>query len=94
MQYSASAGKWVYINPGTFGVTFIDQEVMSGTIDGTNAVFTLAHTPNPGSSLVVKINGLEENQSGGCYALSGNTVTFSGLCIPQPLDVPFASYRY
>jgi len=59
------------LEDGTF---FVEDEIPTGTIDGSNMSFTLANTPNPASSLEVRKNGLimiltEE------YSLSGDTLT-------------------
>jgi hypothetical protein len=84
-QWSSTAGEWTLIS-------LVEREVLTGTVDGTNAVFTLAHTPVAGS-LTIKRNGLEDGPTG-CWAISGNTVTFTGVCIPQPEDVMTGKYRY
>jgi len=76
----------------TASTTFIDAEVPSGTLDGSNASFTLANIPNPASSLALFRNGLLLTQ-GGDYTLSANTITFQTGAIPQPSDLLSASYR-
>jgi hypothetical protein len=87
-RWSNSAGEWVL-------VTVINQEVLTGTLDGTNATFTVAHTPVPAAGLKVQRNGLDQFQgSGGDYTVSGNTVTFTTASIPQPGDVLTAHYLY
>lgn len=58
--------------------SFADNEVPAGTLDGVNAVFTLANTPSPPSSLRIVFNGVQLNQ-GTDYSLSGKTITFSGI---------------
>lgn len=73
-------------------VGFVDAEVPGGTLDGSNASFTLANSPSPALSLELFRNGLLMSQ-GGDYTLSGNAVTFFTLSIPQPGDVLLASYR-
>jgi hypothetical protein len=88
---------------GTLGVlypspsvpNFADAETPAGTIDGTNAIFTLAHTPNPALSLELFRNGqLMKAGTGNDYTLAVGTVTFLAGAIPQAGDVLTASYRF
>lgn len=55
-------------------ITFL-QEVPSGTIDGSNLVFTLANTPAVSDSVMVFINGLIQARTTH-YSLLGTTITF------------------
>lgn len=55
---------------------FADDETPSGTIDGINTTFTLAHSPSPAGSLELFLNGLVQNR-GVDYTLSTNTITFA-----------------
>jgi len=71
---------------------FVDEEIPSGTIDGTNAVFALVNTPAPTASLSLYRNGLVQT-NGIDYTLAGNAITFSGNNIPQPSDILQAYYR-
>ena len=59
------------IEEGTF---FIEKETPVGSVNGSNKVFTLAHNPNPDSSLEVKINGQIQTLTTD-YSLSGDTIT-------------------
>lgn len=72
-------------------ITFVDKEVPSGAIDGSNAVFTLAHAPSAGAEHVF-LNGILQQSGGGDYAISGATATFNTP--PDPGSVLLASYRY
>lgn len=72
--------------------TFIDGEIPSGTVNGSNAAFTLANVPNPSSSLALFRNGLLLTQ-GGDYTLSSNAVTFQTGAVPQTGDTLAAFYR-
>lgn len=72
--------------------TFVDAEFPVGTMDGTNAAFTLANAPAPPASLELFRNGLLLSQ-GNDYTLSGNAVTFLTASVPQPGDTLLASYR-
>jgi hypothetical protein len=76
----------------SISTTFIDDEVPGGTINGTNAAFTLANVPNPPASLELFRNGLLLTQ-GGDYTLSANAITFASGAVPQPNDVLAAFYR-
>jgi hypothetical protein len=92
LVYSASSGQW---QPGTViagGVNFASDETPSGTIDGSNAAFTLAHSPIGGSLQLVK-NGLILIP-GTAYTLSANSITYLSGYIPQPGDTHVAWYRY
>jgi hypothetical protein len=77
---------------GSSGGTFVDAEFPAGTLNGANAVFTLANAPIPAASLQMFRNGMLL-RSGGDYSLSGATVTFLAGAIPQPGDALIASYR-
>jgi hypothetical protein len=74
------------------GATFVDQEVPGGTVDGANAVFTIANAPAPLSSLHLYRNGLLQ-KVGFDFALNGVTITFVTAAIPQAGDTLLASYR-
>ncbi len=71
---------------------FQDAETPAGTIDGSNAVFTLAAAPNPGGSLELVKNGVMQ-KAGVDYTVSGNTITFTSGAIPQAGDALLAWYR-
>jgi hypothetical protein len=71
---------------------FADAETPVGSVNGTNAVFTLANTPT-GTSLLVFRNGLYQ-KAGVDYNLSGSTITFVAGAIPGSGDVLAAHYRY
>lgn len=75
--------------------SFSDAEVPSGTINGTNTAFTLAHADaNTGNSLVLVRNGVVQQGGGNDYTLSGATITFTSGSIPQSGDTLQAWYRY
>lgn len=73
--------------------SFSTGEIPSGSINGSNEVFTLANTPSPASSLELFLNGLLMSQTVD-YTLSGNTISFLAASTPQTGDVLTASYRY
>lgn len=70
-------------------VVFKDKESPSGTINGTNTVFTLASTPVPGSEHVYLNGNLQRLTTD--YTISGKTITF----VNPPLvgDTIRVSYR-
>jgi hypothetical protein len=71
---------------------FVDAETPAGTINGTNAVFTLAQSPNPGSSLSIYRNGLLQKLTTD-YTVSSNAITFVTASRPQTGDILTAFYR-
>jgi prefoldin subunit 5 len=73
---------------------FVDGEVPTGAVNGTNTTFTLANAPNPSASLKLYKNGVLLAQ-GVDYSLSGATITFvSTKAAPQSGDSLLASYRH
>lgn len=76
------------------GPSFATGEVPSGTINGINDTFTLAHTPVAGSvSLYVGGSRLRSG-SGNDYTISGSTITFESGAIPLTGSNFLADYRY
>ena len=73
-------------------VVFVDGETPGGAMDGINASFTLAGTPNPAVSLALFRNGLLQ-KAGADYSLSGATIQFLPASIPQTGDSVVANYR-
>jgi hypothetical protein len=76
------------ITGGAAGLQVIG-EIPTGTLDGTNATFTLAHTPT-GNSLKL-YNGVRLTNTSD-FTLSGNTITF--INIPSVGDSLQADYEY
>lgn len=70
--------------------TAVWMETPAGTINGANAVFTLAHSPVAGT-LMLYVNGLLMLE-GGDYSLSGGTVTFVTAAKPETGDWIRATY--
>jgi hypothetical protein len=84
---------WYRLPPtGTPAVDFVDAESPAGVINGVNAVFTLAGTPLPASSLRVFRNGLLQKE-GVDFTVAVNTITFTPVAIPQLGDIVQVSYR-
>jgi hypothetical protein len=92
LQYST--GTHTYSAASVLSGTFADAETPSGTIDGSNAVFTLAHTPNPAASLALYKNGQQMIAGGADYTLATATATFTASAKPQTGDALIAFYRY
>lgn len=57
-------------------INFSDAEVPAGPIDDTNLIFTLAHTPVPGLSVELVVNGSVLRQ-GIDFAVSINQLTLN-----------------
>lgn len=70
----------------------VDWLIPSGSIDGSNATFSLPSAPNPPKSLLLIRNGLVMTD-GLDFSLSGSTITFSPGAIPQRRDSLAAHYR-
>ncbi len=71
---------------------FVDAEIPGGTLDGVNAAFTLANTPNPSTSLALYRNGLLLSQNLD-YIVASNAVTFQVGAVPRAGDTLLANYR-
>jgi hypothetical protein len=79
---------------GTIGgpTMFVDGEIPSGAVNGSNVAFTLASMPNPSASVALSRNGLLLKQ-GLDYTLSSNSILFLTGAVPQTGDTIMASYR-
>ena len=77
---------------GGGSVGFVDEEVPSGAVDGSNVAFSISSAPTPVSSLHLFRNGLLQ-KVGFDYTLSGTSITFVSAATPQPGDTMLASYR-
>jgi len=74
----------------TSGGTVIVRETPTGSADGSNATFVLAHTPIAGSEQVF-VNGIAR-EPGADYTLSDKTITM--LIIPDAGGYVRVNYRY
>jgi len=74
------------------GPNFADAEVPVGDVDGVNLTYTVAHTPNPPTSVRVYINGLRQALQ--YYSVAGNNVTFTAGDGPQANDQIWMDYRF
>lgn len=63
----------------------------TGTINGTNKVFTLPDSPSPPSSLMLIYNGMLMTQSGVDFTLAGDTITYEKA--PKTGRTHLAHYR-
>lgn len=68
---------------------FVNFEIPTGAINGTNKVFTLVNTPIVGT-LHLKLNGQEKYIANSDYSLTGNTITF----VDAPSTGAFLSVDY
>lgn len=70
-----------FVNPINSGAltssNFVDKEVPSGSINGSNTGFTLANTPVSGSEHVYLNGMLQESGSGNDYTISGASITMT-----------------
>src|SRR5689334_1259104 len=73
----------------TDGTYFVYRETPSGSVNSSNTRLTLAHIPNPRSSVCLFLNGqlLTEGEE---YTLSGATIIF--IVAPDSGDKIRASY--
>lgn len=77
--------------PGT-SPNFVDAETPAGLINGANLVFTLANSPAL-SSLHLYRNGLRQ-RLGLDYTVSGSSISFLAVAVPQVGDLLLADYRF
>lgn len=77
----------------TGGVTWSTREVPTGTINGVNTSFTLAHTPNPVGGESCYLNGTgQQPGAGNDYTISGTTITY--LTAPATGAKLWCSYTF
>ena len=75
----------------TDGTYFVYDETPSGSINGSNITFVLAHNPNPDASLQLRLNGITlKSGAGNDFTLSGDTITMAAA--PESGDSLTASY--
>lgn len=89
---TVSGPPFVLAAPAGAGPVFVDGAVVTGTLDGANAIFALPSAPVPPSGLLLFRNGVLQ-RAGADFALSGNALTFTAGSIPQPGDALAAWYR-
>lgn len=74
-------------------LTFVDNELPTGSINGINATFSLTNAPSPVASLNLYRNGILMT-AGVDYQLTGTSVVFFSTSTPQLGDILRASYRH
>lgn len=62
---------------GLSNTNFVDKEIPSGSINGSNTAFTLANSPVVGSEHVYLNGLLQESGAGNDYTISGASITFA-----------------
>lgn len=78
-------------NYNAISMHFADDESPTGSIDGVNTDFVLAHTPSPASSLKVWKDG-QRMKLAIDFTLSGKTITF--LSAPLSDSIITVDYRF
>ena len=76
---------------GLSNTNFVDKEIPSGSINGSNTAFTLANTPVAGSEHVYLNGMLQESGAGNDYTISGASITM--LSAPLTGEKFRVSYR-
>ena len=71
-------------------VNFVNRETPTGTINGSNATFTLASTPKSGTEMVFLNGVLQDAGAGNDYTISAATITM--LAAPATGDKIRVSY--
>lgn len=97
LSSGAAANKTVATADGAGNVSYsalpsFAQETPSGTINGSNTAFTLAHTPVSSTSVVVWLDGVLLLQ-GVDYTISGSSITATGI-VPATGQSLRAYYSY
>lgn len=73
-------------------MAFVDNETPTGTIDGANKDFVLAHVPSPAASLKVYLNGQRMKLTDD-YTYTAATRTISFVSAPLTGNFIFCDYR-
>jgi hypothetical protein len=76
---------------GLLNSNFVDKETPSGSLNGSNATFTLANTPVTGTEHVYLNGMLQDVGAGNDYTISGAVITV--LTAPLATDKIKVSYR-
>lgn len=76
---NSTAINWQQIptTPGLSNSNFVDKEIPSGSINGSNTAFTLANTPVVGSEHLYLNGILQESGAGNDYTISGTSITMA-----------------
>lgn len=80
---------------GTISNRFVNEgwerESASGTVNGSNLVFTITYTPDDPKNVEVYVDGLI-CQPTTHYTISGSTITFQSGCAPELGQTVFVVY--
>ena len=87
-----TANQSTVIEAITDGTYFVYNETPAGTQDGSNLSFSLLSNPNPGGSLILRVNGQVLTAGGVDYTLSGSTITYVSGLAPASGDTVKADY--
>jgi len=85
---------WSKLTAAASSATLVVRETPSGTINGSNAIFTLAHTPVSGTEQVFVNGVLQDPGSGNDYTISSGTITFESGSEPLSGDKLRVTYTY
>ena len=77
LKIDATTGRLLVSLSGVLSGTLASAETPTGTINGSNAVFTLAHTPSSPVFLLLFLNGVVQSPAGVDFTLSTATITFN-----------------
>lgn len=88
LQATASTINWATLAAAP---TKVFAEAPSGSINGTNTAFTLAHTPVAGT-VRLYLNGIRQLAGGVDYTISGATITY--VTAPETGSSLIADYEY
>lgn len=72
-----SGGEVTLVSNVLKATNYITRETPSGSVNGTNTAYTLAHTPVAGSESVFLNGILQDPGAGNDYTISGGTITFA-----------------
>lgn len=72
--------------------TYVNGEVPSGTINGSNPTFTLANTPTPNTESLYKNGARLQRGNSNDYTISGATITINAGVIPSGSDELLCDY--
>lgn len=75
---------------GLSSANFVENEVPSGTVNGSNTAFTIANTPTAGSERLFR-NGMRQKSGGEDYTISGAAITM--IAAPETGDILLVDYR-
>jgi hypothetical protein len=88
-------GVWrALLGAGAIGSSFAWGETPAGAIDGSNRVFTTAHTPFGGNILLMRNREMMVAGSGNDYQISTNTITYETGNAPNTGDFHVVFYPY